>query len=300
MESASNRICELGRELIETHRAVGGRAEEVLVNWKLADRLVEEREALGRVFDHGRRALEQLRLARTTMQPDAIREAAAAIEQSQPEIETAFLTVRHCAQDLLHWVQRFAPMEQSTLPSRYRESYAHLIAYAPILKPRLEAFQQELVDAVERGESGSETRALLSAITRYNATLDTARRFVRAVVEPPLELVFMESEEFATEMQQVSLDLRAALATDLNDCCQTLQYDRTAFERRVRPVTEHQPEQGESSLVVFSHDNYRVLLSVEEDPIFDQMTVHLLRVVESAELAGACESVSSALQREWG
>lgn len=299
MESAASEICSLGREMVETHRVVGGRAEEVLENWKLAERLVGEREALGRIFQHGRLILEHLRLARETRQPGAMRSAAEVIDKSLPEIERAFLIVRHCAQDLLHWVQRFAPIEQSTLPARYRASYARLIAYAPVLKPRLETFQQELVDAVEGGSSGRDTRALLSAITRYNGSLDSARRFVRAVVDPPLDLVFRESEEFVGEMQQISLESRAELASNLNDCCQSLQYDRASFDRRVRPVAEHRPEQGESSLVVFGHGKYQVLFTVEEDPIFDQMTVHLLRVVEEGSLQGACESVTRALQEEW-
>ena len=39
MESAASEICSLGREMVETHRVVGGRAEEVLNNLKLAERL---------------------------------------------------------------------------------------------------------------------------------------------------------------------------------------------------------------------------------------------------------------------
>ena len=299
MEAAANEICELGQQLVACHRRTGGRAEEILRNWKLEERLVEEREALGRIFRAGREVLEQLRLARMSMRPGLLRESADVIEQSLTEIENSFLVVRQCAQDLLHWVQRFAPVEASDLPARYRASYGRLIAYSPVLKPRLEAFQQELLDAAESDGAGSEIRALLSAITRYNGTLETARRFVRAVVEPPLDLVFLETEEFIGEMQHIPLDSRASLASSLNDCCQSLQYERANFDRQVTPVSEHRPVEGESSLVVFAHGNYRVLLTFEEDPIFDRMTVHLLRVVDLKDFKIACESVSRTLQEEW-
>ena len=299
MESAANDICELGRQLVASHRKTGDRAEEVLRNWNLEERLVEEREALACIFRAGRRVLEQLRLARDSMQPDLLRESAEVIEQSLTEIENAFLVVRQCAQDLLHWVQRFAPVEGSDLPARYRSSYGRLTAYSPVLKPRLEAFQQDLLNAVNSKDGSIETRALLSAITRYNGTLETARRFVRAVVEPPLDLVFLETGEFIEEMQCIPLDSRASLASSLNDCCQSLQYERANFDRQVTPVSEHRLAEGESSLVVFADGNYRVLLTFEEDPIFDRMTVHLLRVVEVRDFKIACETVSRALQEEW-
>ena len=246
MESAANEICDLGQQLVNSHRGSGDRAERILKNWNLEERLVEEREALVCIFRAGRKVLEQLRLAGLSMQPDSVRESADVIEQSLTEIENAFLVVRQCAQDLLHWVQRFAAVEGSDLPARYRASYGRLIAYSPVLKPRLEAFQQDLLDTAQNKDAGPEIRALLSAITRYNGTLETARRFVRAVVEPPLDLVFLETGEFVEEMQRIPLESRASLASNLNDCCQSLQYERANFERQVTPVSEHEPAEGES------------------------------------------------------
>jgi len=299
MDAASGDICLLGQGLITAHRKAGGRAEEVCENWKLAQRQAEERQVLDSLFLAARGILEKLNETVRHMEAGTMHEAAEAIERNLPIVEDAFLVVRHCAQDLLHWAQRYAVLEGSTLPDNYRKSHARLIAFAPVFKPRLESLQMKLLERVSGGDVEPGANQLLSAITRYNAVLDTARRFIRAVVEPPLELVFAETKEFLADVEEIPVSERGAIASELNDCCQSLQYDRAVFEEKVVPVRWQQPEGIDSSLVVFDSNGMRILMTVDEDPIFGQITVHLLRAVCADDFGKACALVNEALCDEW-
>lgn len=299
MDSASGDICLLGQALIAAHRKTGGRAEEVCENWKLSQRQAEARQVLDSLFLAARDVLEKLTDAAQNMETETMYEAAEAIERNLPIIEDAFLAIRHCAQDLLHWAQRYAVLEGSTLPDDYRKCHARLIAFTPVLKPRLESLQMKLLERVAGGDVEPGANELLSAITRYNAVLDTARRFIRAVVEPPLDLVFAETSEFLADVDKVPLSVRGAIASELNDCCQSLQYDRAGFEDKVVPLPLQQPEGVDSSLVVFDCNGMRILMTVDEDPIFEQITIHLLRAVSADEYGKACTLVTEALCDEW-
>ena len=299
MAAAVDGICRLGAELVAVHRASSDRAEEVCRNWRLAERQKEEHAVLDDVFSSGRAVLEKLDAVLQAPAPAAMKDAADAIENSLPLLDDAFLHIRHCAQDILHWAGRYAPAGGSSLPEAYRESHARLISYAPVLKPRLEALQAELAERVAGGDVSPEARALLSAITRYNGVLDTVRRFVHAVAEPPLELVFAETDRFLEDMQAIPLEQRRTLGSELNDCCQSLQYDRPSFDARVAPVSLEQPDGVDSSLVAFEHGGFHVLMTVDEDPIFGQLTVHLLRAVDDAGYETACTGVSAVLCNEW-
>lgn len=299
MADAVDEICRLGAELVAAHRAGSDRAEEVCRNWRLAERQEAEREVLGGLFRTGRDILAVVNGVLLSPTPGRMKAAAAAIEPNLQPIEDAFLDIRHCAQDLLHWAKRYPPAGGSGLPDAFRASHARLISYAPVLKPRLEQLQADLAERVAGGDVSEEARNLLSTITRYNGVLDTARRFVAAIAEPPLELVFAETDRFVEDLKSIPLERRGPLASELNDCCQGLQYDRPSFEERVAAVSLDHPDGVESSLVAFEYDGFRVLMTVDEDPIFGQLTVHLLRAVEAGDYETACAGVSDALCEQW-
>lgn len=299
MDSAADDIFSLGNALITAHRNAGGRAEEVCLNWRLVERQAEERLLLDRLFMATRDILEKLNETVPAMRAETMLKAAEVIEHKLPIVEETFLAVRHCAQDLLHWSQRYAVLEGSTLPDDYRKSHGQLIAFAPVFKPRLESLQMTLVERAAGGDVAPGTNQLLSAITRYNGILETARRFIRAVVEPPMELVFAETEDFFDDVRRLPLDKRGEIASELNDCCQSLQYDRASFEEKVVPVELQHPEGIDSSLVVFDSHETRILMTVDEDPIFAQVSVNLLRAVGANEYENACARVIEALSDEW-
>jgi hypothetical protein len=299
MQLAANNIYMLGSQLISSHRGSSERANEVCRNWLLVERQADEKVALNDLIRAAGDILNNLDNAMHGLTPQSMQSAADSIERNLPQIEDAFLTVRHCAQDLLHWAQRYGAQGDSSLESEYRASYEELISFAPIFKPRLESFQQVLLEMTTAAEAVAETRRLLSAITSYIGVVNTAHAFVRAVVSPPLDLVFKETEEFLNDLQKLPVRIRTQLASELNDCCQNLLYEPSAFYRTIKPVGYEQPEGIESSLVVFSHNHERVLLSVEDDPIFGQITVHLLRAVPLQEYDESCAAVIEDLQKEW-
>lgn len=300
MTDAVSEIDEAGRELVAVHRVGSERAEEVCRNWRLEERQAEQRLALDSLFASAKEILESLVEAEHLLRADTMAASAEAIEQNLPLIEEGFLSVRLCAQDLLQWADRHSLPENAGVTATYRAAHKKLTSYAPVLKPRLETLQEQLLGLATSKQAGPAVKSLLSAITRYNAVLDSARRFVAAVVEPPLELVFAETEQFVEDIQEIPLETRGLVGSELNDCCRSLMYDSAIFAKAVKAVETKQPAGIDSSLVVFESHGLRVLFTVEEDPIFGQLTVHLLRAVGDAEFDSACEDVDRALAGEWG
>ena len=299
MAIAVDEIDRTGRELLARHRRVSERAEETCVNWRLEERQADQREALESLLAAGEQVLEKLIAAEQSLEAMSIGAAADTLESRLPVVEAAFLAVRHCAQDLLQWAERHGSGEQDELRAEYRALHGKLTAYAPVFKPRLEAFQLRLAEQAGSSDSSPAVSRLLSAITRYNAVLDAARRFVAAVVAPPLELVFAETEVFLRDIRTFPVDTRGAVGSELNDCCQSVLYEPDVFANAVAPVSMAQPAGIDSSLVCFESRGVHILMTVEEDPLFGQMTVHLLRAVGENEYESACAEVAEALAEEW-
>ncbi|MEN7972888.1 MAG: hypothetical protein ABFR47_03540 [Verrucomicrobiota bacterium] len=298
MNAAIENICSLGLKILKVHQSASEKALEQSRHWKLEERQKEERAALQQSFNVGEIVLGQLDVAMQRMEPEFLSAAAVAIDQNLPRFEEAFVTMRHAALDLLRWTQRAGRIEGSALPDEYRASYAQLISFAPEFKPRLEALQQELLELAHDPEADKSVQALLSAITRYNGALDAARRFIQAIVEPPLELVFQETNLFIEDWKSYPIEERGRLASDLNDCCQFLLYDEAEFNKRAEAVNPQLPEGLEASLFVLPVDTVRILFTVDEDPVFGQLTVTLLRAVRSDCHDEACESIIQTLYSE--
>ncbi|MEN8189899.1 MAG: hypothetical protein ABFS19_08635 [Thermodesulfobacteriota bacterium] len=299
MQAAVGDIRRIGLEVLKEHGAAGEKALEVSKQWKLAERQADEHEALLRLIEASRLMVEKIDGAMRSMAPDVMETAARTIEQNLADIEESFLVIRHASLDLLRWTRRAGRIEGSPLPGEYRASYARLISYAPIFKPRLEAFQHELLELSRQPGAESAAPRLLSAITRYNAVLDSARRFVQAIVDPPLELVFQETNLFLDDWQNCSVGDRSAMASRLNDCCQLLLYDKTEFDRRTEKVRPRLADGIDASMYSMAIDKGRILFSVDEDPVFEQLTVTLYRLVDEEKFADACEVVFQVLYTDF-
>jgi len=295
MNAAVEDICSLGLEILKIHRAASENAAENSEHWKLEERQKEERKALLQFFDAGKIIFERLEVAMQQLEPKPMNTAADAIGQYLPRFEEAFVTMRHAALDLLRWTQRTGRIEGSTLPDEYRASYARLVSYTPKFKPRLEAMQQELLKLAHDPGADESVQALLSAITRYNGAMDTARRFVQAIVDPPLELTFQETNLFVEDWQAYSVEERGHLASELNDCCQFLLYDEAEFNNRAEAIRPPLADGMEATLFALPVDAVRILFTVDEDPVFGQLTVTLLRAVRADCHDEACETIIQTL-----
>lgn len=295
VNAAVEDICSLGLEILKIHRSASKKAAENAELWNLEERQKEEREALLQSFDASGIILEQLEVAMQQLDAGALNIAAHAIDRHLPRFEEAFVTIRHAALDLLRWTQRTGRIEGSTLPDEYRASYARLVSYTPKFKPRLEAMQQELLKLARDPEVDKGVSALLSSITRYNGAMDTARRFVQAIVAPPLELVFQETNLFVEDWQAYSVEEQGHLASELNDCCQFLLYDESEFNNRAEAIRPQLADGMEATLFALPIDAVNILFTVDEDPVFGQLTITLLRAVRADSHDEACETIIQAL-----
>jgi hypothetical protein len=305
MKEAVDRVIQLGQSVLETHRRASDKAEEAACRWQLEERLVVERDALLRLVDHVRPILQSMEACRQALHADAINEeelqrtfnhCSDTIESQLPGIETLFVTVRQAAQDLLLWTQRAGRIDNSSLPAEYRASYAALIAYAPVFKPSIASLQEDLLQWDKNADLHPHTHRLISMINRYNAVADSARGFVGSVVQPPLELVFHETQSFLEDFQSLPAEQMTRLATELNDCCQLLLYDSAEFRRRVVYVQPRLANGIDSSMVVLTaSDGFRVIFTVDEDPLFEQLVITLLRVLPEDQLASATDNLTRVL-----
>ena len=308
MDAAVNEICRIGRQILRTHEKASPKAAEVASGWKLAERLQDEHEALGRLFQSVRRMLESMEVVGRMMRAadvddadlhQAMRQCANTIEEGLPTLQQDFLTVRRCALDLLRWTRRDGRIEGSELPDTYRAGYAKLIAYTPIFRPRIDAMQQELLQRSQSAHVHADVQGLLSALSHYKAIAESARGFVRSVVEPPSELTFHDTELFLEDWEKFAVAERGNLATELNDCCQFLLYDPDEFRRRVESIQPPLPDGVDASLFVLSVGDGRIVFTVDEDPVFEQTIVTLLRVVDASDFEAACDGMIQALYRDF-
>jgi hypothetical protein len=224
-----------------------------------------------------------------------MRKCAETIETSLPELQQEFLTIRHCALDLLRWARRYAHIEESDLPDAYRARYAQLLAYTPIFRPFLESLQGELLQHDDGTPASPEAQQLVTALQHYSAAIESARAFVGSVVSPPLELLFQDTEAFDQDWQTLPAETQAQLATELNDCCQFLLYDVATFDRSVSSIHRSLSEELDAVLYVLPVDSWRIIFTKDEDPVFHQLIVTLLRVVDADDLDATIESLVEVL-----
>ena len=300
MKTAIEAVQDLGLAIVKTHSEAGEDAAKACREWKLAERQAEEHAAMGQVLPMVADICRHLESVVREPSTGEMVEAAGAIEHHLPALEGAFLKARHAALDLLLWTRRQGRLEKSDLPDRYRSSYAALSGYTPIFKPWLEGLQLELVEMTREERYGVEAADLLSALTRFNAFLDSARNFVKAVVDPPLELVFHETNLLAADREELAVELRAHLASMLNDLCECLLYDEEKFWSEVEELKVGLPGGLESSLLRFPVGSHHVLFTVDQDPLFGELTVTLYRVVQESELEGAISQIFEHLHHKLG
>ncbi len=292
MQTAVEEICELGTQLLQTHGKSSEAAAAIADKWCLPQRLAEEREALSRAFkllqgvlvsvDATWQAMQTANEFQAQMQ--SMEACANKIEQVLPQLQQEFLSIRRSALDLLRWERRYATVEGSELPAKYRESYRRLLAYTPVFRPFLEAMQKELLERSNETHATPELQQLLAALNHYVAAVESARAFVQSVVDPPLDLVFQDTESFDSDWKQIAAAKQGQLATELNDCCQLLLYEPSSFHKRVENIQQSLTDGVDASLYVLPVEDWRIIFGMDEDPVFEQLIVTMLRVVPAGQL----------------
>lgn len=308
MQTAVDNIFAVGKQLLSVHRGASPKATEVAVQWNLEDRLEEERQALNDSVVMLRGVLtsidavwclmNQAQIQESQMR-QSMRECAKLIGATLPSLQRNFLTIRHCALDLLRWSRQFAEITESDLPDEYRASYARLLAYTPIFRPALESLQSDLLQRNANARVSDELQELLSQLTHYMAAIETVRAFLTSVVSPPMDLVFQDTHSFHEDWTKRGPEEQGLLATELNDHCQLLLYDAAGFHAGVQNIQHSLPQDLEAALYVLAVNNCRIVFSMDEDPVFRQIIVTLLRVVEVQDLEDTIASLLPILYRDF-
>ncbi len=308
MQAAIVEIGEIGSRLLIQHRGVSEMASQIADQWRLRDRLEDERAALGNALstlhriwaaiDGTREAMNRTGGDETPL-PQSMGECADVIESGLPALQSDFMTIRQCALDMLRWERRFGHIDGSELANDYRAGYARLLAYAPIFRPRLEAMQSDLLQQSRASHAPPELQRLLAALNHYMAVMESARAFVKSVVSPPMDLMFQDTESFQEGWQLLDPSFRGRLATELNDCCQQLLYDAAGFHQLVENIQHPLPGGLSASVYVLPVDAWRMVFTMDEDPVFEQIIVTLLRVVRADELKDVLASLARVLYRDF-
>ena len=117
-----------------------------------------------------------------------------------------------------------------------------------------------------------------------------------------MNLLFNTTEEFETDLSNFDQLTRDQIAERVNLVAHEWLHDKQAFAQHARQPYAVALDNGyQSSLyAVQVEPNVCALLTIEDDPIFEQVIVTLLRVVESAQLDATYHALVEALYRDFG
>ena len=116
-----------------------------------------------------------------------------------------------------------------------------------------------------------------------------------------MNLLFNTTKDFENDLSNFEEATRSKITERVNLVAQAWIHDKEAFARSTRQPSAIALDYGyQSSLyVVQIQPEIYVLLTIEDDPIFDQVVVTLLRVVEHAQLDATYLALIEALYRDF-
>lgn len=112
-----------------------------------------------------------------------------------------------------------------------------------------------------------------------------------------MNLVFHSTETFEQELQRFDAVVQEKIVHRVNEVAQAFITDRQRFAQQARKPYNIPLHNGfDSSLYsIVVKPNVHVILTVDEDPLFDQVIVTLLRVVKRPELYNTYTSIAQSL-----
>ncbi len=112
-----------------------------------------------------------------------------------------------------------------------------------------------------------------------------------------MELLFESTDNFEKDLNQFNDQEKHQIVAELNHRCATLTNGFKAFYRRaVRPLKIKLKNGFEPSLYSLQvNRNVRVILTVDEDPLFEQIIITLMRVVRHQDLETAFRGIAESL-----
>ncbi len=112
-----------------------------------------------------------------------------------------------------------------------------------------------------------------------------------------MSTLFQASEKFEKDIKGFQAKERERIASKINLYCSGFENDPTLFRQHsYRPLKVILPDDLGSSLYALRiNQEIRVILTLEDDPLFDQTIVTLLRVVRHDNLEKAFRGIAESL-----
>lgn len=115
-----------------------------------------------------------------------------------------------------------------------------------------------------------------------------------------MDVLIESTKKFETDLDRLSHDDKAATVKKINDCASLFPSQKAESYRKLRRLPLSSELNGyESSLYTLKvSKKLRVILTVDEDPIFGQVVFTLFRVVNREHLDGAYQGVAESLYQD--
>lgn len=112
-----------------------------------------------------------------------------------------------------------------------------------------------------------------------------------------MNFLFNSTADFEQDLQNFDATTRHTIVERVNALAQVFVHDKVAFARQARkPYRIHLSNGYDSSLyVVQAGPETRLILTVDDDPIFEQVIVTLLRLVPRSEVRRAYAAAAQTL-----
>ena len=112
-----------------------------------------------------------------------------------------------------------------------------------------------------------------------------------------MNVLFQATKKFEKDLQDLPGDDAQRVISQLNRNCSLLKQDPAAFYRTVNKPLIVQLKEGMDSTLYSMRvgHNLKILLAVDEDPLFDQTIFTLLRLVRHKDLSKAFKSIAESL-----
>jgi hypothetical protein len=112
-----------------------------------------------------------------------------------------------------------------------------------------------------------------------------------------MELLFESTDKFEKDLNQFNDQEKSQIVEELNCRCATLKNGfKTFYKQVVRPLKIKLNNGFESSLYSLQvNREVRVILTVDDDPLFEQIIITLMRVVRHKDLKKTFRGIAESL-----
>ena len=115
-----------------------------------------------------------------------------------------------------------------------------------------------------------------------------------------VDVLIESTRDFEKDLLRLGKDDREAVIKHINNCASLFPNQKTSVYRKLRRLPLPSPVNGYQSSVytLKTSQKLRVILAVDEDPIFEQVIFTLFRVVERSDMNQAYKSIAESLYQE--